>query len=100
MVDVALPGIGADHEPRHAEPVPLAVDDRRLDVVEEAAPVVPGQEDRRAVPVGASHHGVHELGHPRLPFGDWGAGMVAVGPVGRDPRHVRQRAARRRGVEP
>ena len=38
--------IRADHERRHAQPVTLRIDRRRLHVIVEAAPVVPGEEDR------------------------------------------------------
>ena len=53
VVDVALLGVGADHDPGHAQAEAVAVDDRRHDMVVEAAPVIPGEEDRGAVPVGA-----------------------------------------------
>src|SRR5437870_5355228 len=46
VVDEASPCIGADHESGDAEPVAVFVDRRRRDMVVEAAPVVPRDEDR------------------------------------------------------
>ena len=54
VVDVAVFGVGADDDARDAEPVAVLVDRRGDDVVVEAAPVVPGQEDRGRVPVWAA----------------------------------------------
>src|SRR5438067_5642784 len=45
VVDESSPGIGADHQARYPEPVTIAIDGRRVYVVVEAAPVIPGQED-------------------------------------------------------
>ena len=50
VVDVALLGVRADHQPRHPQAVAVRVDRRRHDVVVEAAPVVPGEEDRGRAP--------------------------------------------------
>src|SRR5205807_1400282 len=55
VVDEAGPGVRADHQRGNAEAVSVAVDVRRANVVVASAPVVPGQEDRRARPVGAGH---------------------------------------------
>ena len=53
---LAVDGAGlrprADEDPRHPDPVAVLVDARRRDVVVEAAPVVPGEEDGRRCP----HH--------------------------------------------
>src|SRR5436305_15311662 len=50
MVDVPLPRVGADHQAGDTEAVAEPVDHRRLDVAIEASPVIPGQEDGRALP--------------------------------------------------
>src|SRR5262245_8575552 len=42
VVDVALSGVRADHEPGHAQAVAVPVHHRRNDVVVKTAPVVPG----------------------------------------------------------
>src|SRR5919201_3325190 len=50
VVDEAAPRVRADHEAGDAQAVAVLVHPRRDDVVVEAAPVVPGEEDRRALP--------------------------------------------------
>jgi hypothetical protein len=67
VVDAAATGVWADDERRHRMPYPLPSTRGRRDVVVEAAPVVPRQEDRGAVPVRAAHHGVDQRGHVALP---------------------------------
>ena len=47
MIDVAPLGVGADDQSGNAQSVTVVVDPRRNDVVIEAAPVVPGEEDGR-----------------------------------------------------
>ena len=54
VVDVAASRVRADHDSRDAKAVAVQVDHRRSDVVVEAAPVIPREEDRRAVPVRAA----------------------------------------------
>src|ERR671930_182246 len=62
VVDQTPLRVRADREPRYADPVAARVDARRDGVVVEPAPVVPGEEDRGAVPV-RSEHG--RVAHPR-----------------------------------
>src|SRR5579859_6250068 len=57
VVDVARLRVGADHDGRYPQSVAEAVDLGRGHVVVEAAPVVPGEEDGRGVPVRAAHDG-------------------------------------------
>src|SRR5215212_6711334 len=90
VVDEATPSVGRDHDRGYPQPVAVPVDDRRRDVVVEAAPVVPGEEDRRRLPVGAAHDGVDQAGHPGLALTDE-RGRVLADLVVRDhPRHGRQ----------
>jgi hypothetical protein len=49
VVDVPLLRVGADHQARHAQAVAVGVHGRRCDVIVEAAPVVPGQDQARRV---------------------------------------------------
>src|SRR3954447_10378266 len=67
VVDVVVPRPRADQQAGHAEPIALAVDRRRRDVVVEAAPVVPRDPDRGRGPVRALHQRVDEARHVRLP---------------------------------
>src|SRR5437762_2229755 len=60
VVDVAALGVGADHDGGYAQAVAVLVDARWDDVVVEAAPVVPRQEDGSRLPVGASHDRIDE----------------------------------------
>src|SRR5438876_346135 len=45
VVDVAMLGLGADHDAWYTEAVAVRVLPRRNDVIVEAAPVVPGEEN-------------------------------------------------------
>ena len=99
VVDVAALRIRADHERRHAQPVALRVDGRRLHVVVEAAPVVPREEDRGRAPVLAPHDRVDQPGDVRLAVRDECRRVVADALRGRDPRDRRQRAGASRAVE-
>jgi hypothetical protein len=76
MVDEAAARVGADDERGHAEPVAVAAYRRRVYVVVEAAPVIPGQEDRRRAPVRAALDGVDHIGHERLSRPQVGGRMV------------------------
>ena len=60
-------------------------------MVVEAAPVIPREEDRRGLPVGAAHDRVDERGHVRLADGHEVRWMLADAVVRHDPRHRRQR---------
>ena len=84
--------VRADHEGRYADAVAVAVDRRRHDMVVEAAPVVPGQEDGAARPIGALHHGIDQARDPRLTGRDEIRRVFAVGVVRDDPRNRGQRA--------
>ena len=68
-------------------------------MVVEAAPVVPREEDRGRVPVGAVHHRVHEARDVRLAGADRPGRVLAVVLGGHDPRHRRERPVLRGGVE-
>ena len=98
VVDEALAGVRADDDARDAHAVALGVDLRRHHVVVEAAPVIPGQEDRGGVPVRAVHDRVDDPGHVGLARADQGRRVLAVGGLGHDPRHLRQRARLGLGV--
>src|SRR5262249_51610554 len=84
----------ADDHGGHADPVAERVDSGREDVVVEAAPVIPGQEDRGGVPDGGvPHHRVDDLGDICHSGADQGGRVLAVRLVGRDPGHGGQGAA-------
>ena len=90
MVDVAPARVGTDHQTGHPQAIALAVHSRRLDVVVEPAPVIPGQEDRRRAPVLAGHDRVD---HPRgviLAGADPGRRVLRVIAGGDHPRNGRQ----------
>ena len=70
VVDVPVFGVRTDDDGGHPEPIAVHVDLRWRDVVVEATPVVPCEEDGRRVPVGALHHRVHEAGDVRLTRAD------------------------------
>ena len=92
-------GPRADHDRRDPDPVAVEVDPRRLDVVVEPAPVVPGEEDRRLLPVGTAHRRVDDLRHVALALPDGLARLrvLADARVRHHPGHGRQRAVPRRG---
>jgi hypothetical protein len=99
VVDVALLCVGADHECWDAEPVALAVDGGWFDVVVEAAPVVPAEEDRGRVPGAGAHDRVDQTGDVGLAGGDQVRRMLADLVGGHDPRHRRKRVAGEGGEE-
>src|SRR6185437_3385318 len=92
VVDEAGLGVRAYYEPRHAQPVAADVDPRRRLVVVEATPVVPGEEDRGAVPARAAHDRVDQRGDVRLAGGDGAVGVFGDAELGGDPGDVRQPA--------
>ena len=85
VIDVALLGVWADDEAWHSDPVAVLVDLRRGDVVVEAAPVVPGNEDRGALPVPAAHDVVDQACDPCLADMDARGWVLAVHLVRRHP---------------
>ena len=93
------PGVRADDQGGHPEPVAVLVDRGRDHVVVEAAPVVPGQEDRGGIPVGAFHDGIDQVGDVGLAGGEVRRRVVAVGLGGGDPGDRGQGAVLGRGVE-
>ena len=99
MVDEAAPRVRADDQPGDAQAVPVLVHVRWRDVVVEATPVVPGQEDRGAVPVGALHDRVDQARHVGLARGDQPGRVLRHRPVGDDPGDRRQGSRLRRGEE-
>jgi hypothetical protein len=99
VVDVPSPRVRADDERRHAQAVAGAVDDWRGDVVVEASPVVPCEEDRGRAPVGALHDGVDDARDVGLPAADERRRMLADLVRRRDPRDGRKRARPRRPHE-
>src|SRR5262249_60755990 len=80
----------ADDERRDAEPVTGGIHFGRNDMVVEAAPVVPCEEDRGARPVRASHNRVDHVSDPRLPGADQGSWMLGVPEVGLNPGNRRK----------
>ena len=90
VVDVPGPRPRADQQPRHPQAVALLVHGGRCDVVVEAAPVVPGEEDRRRGPVGALHHVVDQPGDVRLPVADLRRRVLAHCYRRDHPAHVRE----------
>ena len=68
--------VRADHQQRDSDPEAEVVDLRRGHVVVEAPVVVPGDEDRGRVPLGALHDRVHDLGGPVLPVTHAVLGML------------------------
>jgi hypothetical protein len=69
VVDVAASRVRADHDAGHAQAVAGAVDARRVEMVVEAAPVVPREQDRgrqRPVPR-RDEEAVQRLDLPELP---------------------------------
>src|SRR5213078_3403451 len=62
VVDDALPGVGADDDAGHAEPVAVLVDYRRPHLIIKPAPVIPGQEDGGGGPVRTLHDRVDQAG--------------------------------------
>ena len=99
VVDVARLRVRADDESGHPQAVAVLVDARRGDVVVEAAPVVPGEEDRGRVPVGAAHDRVDQARHVGLADGDRAGPCSLTASAGVDPGHRRQRSGSGRGVE-
>ena len=70
VIDAPAAGEGADEQRRDAEAVAVAVDLRRLDVVEPAAPVVVGPHEGRRPPRAAGDERLDERAHELLTRGD------------------------------
>ena len=90
VVDDPVLRVRADHHRRDAETVAEAIDVRRADVVVEATPVVPGQEDRCALPLRAAHHVVDQPRHVGLADRDRRRRVFTLAPVRHDPRDRRE----------
>ena len=99
MVDVPSLGVGADEKAGDAQAVAEPVDLRRYDVVVEAAPVVPAEEDRGRVPRRPAGDRVDEARDVVLARAHGRRWVLAVGTVGHDPRHRREGAEPRVDIE-
>src|SRR5258708_29215162 len=63
MVNVSLFGIGTDHQPGHAQAIAILINMWRNNVIVEASPIVPGEEnwggfydqDRKSTRLNSSH---------------------------------------------
>ena len=82
VVNESLSGIGADHQTRYTQSVPVLVHLRRDDIIIKTPPVIPGQESDRTVPIGTLHHGIDQAGGPCLPIADQAVGCSLFGPLG------------------
>ena len=87
-----LHDVGRDEQQRNAEAQLVVVAPVWHDVVEEAAPVVPSDDDGGRIPVRTLPNGVHDGCHPRGAAGVAVAGVVAVLAVRRHPGDRCQRA--------
>src|SRR5439155_10805228 len=99
VVDVTVFGVGTDNDGRNAQSVTVLVDTGWDDVVVEAAPVVPRQEDRGGTPFRALHDRVDQAGHVRLAGADRRRRVLAHVTGWDHPRHFGQRPVLRGGVE-
>src|SRR5436309_2345053 len=90
VVDVAPPRVRADHQPGNPDPVLLPADARRRHVVVEAAPVVPREKDRGALPVGPLHDRVDHACDVVLAGADRAERMLAVVAARDNPRDCRE----------
>ena len=98
VIDQSRADPRADRKTGDADPEPVLVDTGRMDVVVEAAPVVPRQVEHARLPLRAPHQGVDDLGHPGLTRPDVARRMLARADERHDPGHRRERP-RRRGLE-
>src|SRR5579871_3465366 len=92
MVYQARPGIGADDQSGNPQAIAVLVHDDGRDMIVEAAPIVPGQEYGRILPVGTVHDRVDAARHVRLAVADLAEGMLAVDHVRHDPAYLWQGA--------
>ena len=99
VVDEALLRVSTDDQRRDPDPDRVAVDRRRCEMVVEAAPVVPRDEDCRRVPCGALHDLVDEEGGVRLAIVHARRRMLADRLRGDDPRDRRHCVGVDRGDE-
>jgi hypothetical protein len=69
-------------------------DNRRIDMIEPAAPIVPGDEDRRLIPEPTGDDRIDLINRPTHAVGDVLPGVLAeIGPsVAIDPGYCRQPA--------
>src|ERR1700694_1404436 len=87
--------VRADDEARDAQPVAQLVDRGWDDVVVEAAPVIPGEEDRGAGPAGAAADLIDARRHVGLAAAERTRRMFSDLLAGRQPGDVRKSAASR-----
>ena len=59
-------------------------------MVVEASPVIPGEKDRRAIPVGPLHDGVDKTGNVCLAIANQSRRMFAVLTIGHHPGYSRK----------
>ena len=91
--DVAFLGIRRDDQQGDAKPEAVVVFVRRSDVIVEAAPIVPHDEDHRRVPKLALADGVDDRRDPLFAVGTVAARVVGVDVLRDHPRKGRQEAA-------
>src|SRR5579859_4613323 len=56
VIDEALPGIGADDQAGHTQPIAIRIYLRRLHMIIEASPIIPGEKDGATAPIWTLHH--------------------------------------------
>src|SRR6267378_1888039 len=95
MRNVASPGIGRDHDERHAKTIDVArsptgavIDDlRRRNMVVPATPIVPSDDDGSIRPIGTATDGIYDGSDPGRPTCREASGMVRVLTGRDDPAH-------------
>ena len=93
MVDVPRLGVRADHNSRNAQAVAVLVHYRGHDMVVEATPVIPSQENGGRAPVGTAHDSVDQARYIALAIADGSVRMLADLTGGHHPGHRRQTPA-------
>ncbi len=92
MINIALFGIGADDQAGYPQAIAVLINHWWHNMIVESTPVVPGEENGRAVPIRSLHDGVDEAGDVGLANADEGRWMFALFPIWRHPRNCWQRA--------
>src|SRR5258708_14855779 len=68
-------------------------------MMEETAPIVPGEEDGRATPIGTLHKSIDQACYICLPNADQGRWMFAVLPIRHNPGNCGQGTVFRGGIK-
>src|SRR6266487_3969404 len=99
MVDIPFFRIWTNHYSRYAQAVTIDINMRWHNVVVETAPIVPGEENCRTIPVWPLHNRIDQIRDICLASAYKGRRMLTLLTIRRNPGYCRERTIFCRAIE-